>query len=65
MIATLDIIDFVQDQKSKSKIVSSRCKDRAPQSLLPSDENHVSTLDNIWKRDLGNIIVYQKSTKNR
>lgn len=65
LISTLDISDAVMTEKSKSRIVSSRCKDKGPQALLPFDANHISTIENVWKQDAGSISVYKKATKDR
>ena len=65
IIEALDIGEAVRTPKSKSKIVSSRCKDKGPQALLPFDENHRAIVDGIWKGDANNISMYRKSTKDR
>ena len=65
IIATLQITDAVTTEKSKGRIVSSRCKDKKPQALLPFDVNHKAVIDSIWKKDPNHISLYKKSTKDR
>jgi hypothetical protein len=65
IIAALDIEDAVKVPKSKSRIVSSRCKDQRAQALLPFDEHHIDTIDKVWGRDVASMRVYKKSTKDR
>ena len=65
LIDKLDITDGVKVPKARSRILSSRCKDKGPQALLPMDEHHRSIIDGVWKNDPAQIGLYRKATRDR